>query len=296
MLWPRPQPTAQCTLRGTEPEVSFNRGRDRNRYLRVQRSRTDVRSRIFHTPFLTGAGAGRRTYWLPHGRSSFLRGYDPDGPVVMGPFQGSKLEDFPRQPEIERSCRALHAPEAVRSAGKGRGATTRVALMGAPRIPGAMRAHDGRDAGRNYIAVPLRRSNCLCARPFDVRTTLVVNPLVDTPNVKTVQMQRPTGLLSSNDDNDTLQIRLEVDQCGGPMSRTCIFAGVAGDPEELPVDTPSSSSTVMAGSGSYVEVVGRRSVWTGEPRRWRTSTSRKNYDEHSLHVNDYHYRSATPPS
>ncbi|GBP40414.1 hypothetical protein EVAR_25266_1 [Eumeta japonica] len=31
--------------------------------------------------------------------------------------------------------------------GKGRGATTRVALMGAPRIPGTMRAHEGRDAG-----------------------------------------------------------------------------------------------------------------------------------------------------
>ncbi|GBP69214.1 hypothetical protein EVAR_54174_1 [Eumeta japonica] len=30
---------------------------------------------------------------------------------------------------------------------KGRGATTRVALMGALRIPGVMRAHDGRDTG-----------------------------------------------------------------------------------------------------------------------------------------------------
>ncbi|GBO99175.1 hypothetical protein EVAR_481_1 [Eumeta japonica] len=85
---------------------------------------------------------------LPHARASYRRGYDPDGPVVMVPFQGSILEDFPRQPEIKRSCQwALHAPEAVRSAGKGRGATTRVALMGAPRIPGAMRAHEGRDAG-----------------------------------------------------------------------------------------------------------------------------------------------------
>ncbi|GBP29028.1 hypothetical protein EVAR_10843_1 [Eumeta japonica] len=88
--------------------------------------------------------------------------------------KGSKLEDFPRQPEIKRSCRwvhrhrprptrpslgvmvkwwvvdpkkGLHAPEAGRSAGKRRGATTRVALMDALRIPGAMRAHDGWDAG-----------------------------------------------------------------------------------------------------------------------------------------------------
>ncbi|GBP28331.1 hypothetical protein EVAR_11793_1 [Eumeta japonica] len=41
----------------------------------------------------------------------------------------------------------LHAPEAVRSAEKGRGAETRVALMHALRISGAMRAHDGRYAG-----------------------------------------------------------------------------------------------------------------------------------------------------
>ncbi|GBP88145.1 hypothetical protein EVAR_59679_1 [Eumeta japonica] len=32
-------------------------------------------------------------------------------------------------------------------------------------------------------------------------------------------MQRPTGLLSSNDDDDALQIRLEVDQCGGRTKR-----------------------------------------------------------------------------
>ncbi|GBP06139.1 hypothetical protein EVAR_3523_1 [Eumeta japonica] len=34
--------------------------------------------------------------------------------------------------------------------------------------------------------------------------------------------------------------------------------------------------------GVYDEVVGRRSAWTGETRRWRTSTVRKNYDDHSL--------------
>ncbi|GBP37485.1 Gamma-glutamylcyclotransferase [Eumeta japonica] len=41
---------------------------------------------------------------------------------------------------LDRRCGA-------RGAGKGRGATTRIALMGVLRIPGAMRAHDGRDAG-----------------------------------------------------------------------------------------------------------------------------------------------------
>ncbi|GBP17301.1 hypothetical protein EVAR_17789_1 [Eumeta japonica] len=92
-------------------------------------------------------GCGYGTKDLPHARASSRRGYDPDGPVVMAPFQGPKLEDFPRQPEIRRSCHALHAPEAVRSAGKGCGATTRVALMGTLRILGAMRAHDRRDAG-----------------------------------------------------------------------------------------------------------------------------------------------------
>ncbi|GBP88144.1 hypothetical protein EVAR_59678_1 [Eumeta japonica] len=35
----------------------------------------------------------------------------------------------------------------TRGTGKGRDATTRVALMGVLWIPGAVRAHDGRDAG-----------------------------------------------------------------------------------------------------------------------------------------------------
>ncbi|GBP01155.1 hypothetical protein EVAR_99342_1 [Eumeta japonica] len=85
---------------------------------------------------------GYGTEDLPHARVSSRRGYDPDSPVVIAPFQGSKLKDFLRQPEIKRSCQwvhrhrlrpsrpslgvmvkgsALHAPEAVRSAGKGRG-------------------------------------------------------------------------------------------------------------------------------------------------------------------------------
>ncbi|GBP60833.1 hypothetical protein EVAR_35381_1 [Eumeta japonica] len=41
---------------------------------------------------------------LPHARASFRRGYDPDGLVVMAPFGGSKLEEFPRQLEIKRNC------------------------------------------------------------------------------------------------------------------------------------------------------------------------------------------------
>ncbi|GBP72743.1 hypothetical protein EVAR_75362_1 [Eumeta japonica] len=133
---------------------------------------SEVHSWVFNTLFAS-AGAGRRTY-IASCPGVFSSGYEPDGPMVMVPFQGSKLEDFPRQPEIKRSCqwvhrhrprpsrpslevmvkwwiadpkKALHTPEAVRSAGKGRDATTRVALMDALRIPGAMRAHDRRDAG-----------------------------------------------------------------------------------------------------------------------------------------------------
>ncbi|GBP79373.1 hypothetical protein EVAR_59217_1 [Eumeta japonica] len=48
---------------------------------------------------------------LPHARASSRRGYDPDNPVVMTPFQGSKLEEFPSQPEIKRSCQK--SPETV---------------------------------------------------------------------------------------------------------------------------------------------------------------------------------------
>ncbi|GBP88890.1 hypothetical protein EVAR_102903_1 [Eumeta japonica] len=56
----------------------------------------------------------------------------------------------------------------------------------------------------------------------------------------------------------------------------------AGDQEELSVGTPTSSSTVTTISGSDGEVVGRYFVQTGEIRRWRTSTIRKNYDDHSV--------------
>ncbi|GBP06388.1 Regulation of enolase protein 1 [Eumeta japonica] len=54
----------------------------------------------------------------------------------------------------------------------------------------------------------------------------------------------------------------------GPLSgvQSVKFPESAGDPEELTVDSPSSSSSVTAGSGSDDEVVGRRSVRTGETR------------------------------
>ncbi|GBP32476.1 hypothetical protein EVAR_24640_1 [Eumeta japonica] len=45
---------------------------------------------------------------LHNARTSSRRGYDPDGPVVMAPFQGSKLEAFSRQPKIRRSCQWVH--------------------------------------------------------------------------------------------------------------------------------------------------------------------------------------------
>ncbi|GBP15336.1 hypothetical protein EVAR_80516_1 [Eumeta japonica] len=45
---------------------------------------------------------------LSHVRASSHRGYDPDGPMVMAPFRGSKLERLPSQPEIKRSCQWVH--------------------------------------------------------------------------------------------------------------------------------------------------------------------------------------------
>ncbi|GBP69302.1 hypothetical protein EVAR_57546_1 [Eumeta japonica] len=109
---------------------------------------------------------------LPHARASSRRGYDPDGPVVMAPFQGSKLEDFPETAgdqdelsvgtptssstvtavsgsdgEVKCAPRTRGGAEHGERTGRGRGATTRIALKGALRIPGAMRAHKGRYAG-----------------------------------------------------------------------------------------------------------------------------------------------------
>ncbi|GBP79332.1 hypothetical protein EVAR_99555_1 [Eumeta japonica] len=45
---------------------------------------------------------------LPLARASSRRGYDHDDPMVMAPFQRSKLEAFPRQPEIKRSCQWVY--------------------------------------------------------------------------------------------------------------------------------------------------------------------------------------------
>ncbi|GBP88429.1 hypothetical protein EVAR_67690_1 [Eumeta japonica] len=66
----------------------------------------------------------------------------------------------------------------------------------------------------------------------------------------------------------------------GPISGFQIlkFPESVGDPGESSVDSPSSSSTVTAGSGSDDEVVGRRSVRTGElddgePRRYGKTTT-----------------------
>ncbi|GBP12781.1 hypothetical protein EVAR_6110_1 [Eumeta japonica] len=49
-----------------------------------------------------------RGLMLPQARASSRRRYDPDGPVVTAPFRGSKLEEFPIQPEIKRSCQWVH--------------------------------------------------------------------------------------------------------------------------------------------------------------------------------------------
>ncbi|GBP73827.1 hypothetical protein EVAR_54879_1 [Eumeta japonica] len=104
----------------------------------------------------------------------------------------------------------------MRSAGKERGAMTRVALMSALRIPGAMRGHDGRNAGSlhagelKFLFRHPRRSNYLCARPLDARTTLVANPLVDARtsgqfkcNDRQIFFQTTTTMLFKSGSNST---------------------------------------------------------------------------------------------
>ncbi|GBP63505.1 hypothetical protein EVAR_49560_1 [Eumeta japonica] len=49
-----------------------------------------------------------RGLMLPHARASSRRGYDPDGPMVIAPFWGSKFEEFSSQSEIKRSCQWVH--------------------------------------------------------------------------------------------------------------------------------------------------------------------------------------------
>ncbi|GBP36131.1 hypothetical protein EVAR_4275_1 [Eumeta japonica] len=66
-----------------------------------------VRSRIFHTLFLR-VQVRDGGLMLPHSRTSSHRGHDPDSPVVMAPFRGSKLEEFPSQSKIKRSCQWVH--------------------------------------------------------------------------------------------------------------------------------------------------------------------------------------------
>ncbi|GBP72101.1 hypothetical protein EVAR_55144_1 [Eumeta japonica] len=76
--------------------------------------------------------------------------------------------------------------------------------------------------------------------------------------------------------------RVDCGHFGVSIQGDQTIAEPAGDQEELSVSTSTSSSIVTAVSGSGGEVVGRRSVQTGETRRWKTSTARKNYDDNSL--------------
>ncbi|GBP46775.1 Protein SDA1 homolog [Eumeta japonica] len=70
--------------------------------------RWHIRLHISSTPFFLRVQVRDRVLTLPHARASSRRGYNPDGPVVMAPFRGSKLERFPSQPEIKRSCQWVH--------------------------------------------------------------------------------------------------------------------------------------------------------------------------------------------
>ncbi|GBP17489.1 hypothetical protein EVAR_8837_1 [Eumeta japonica] len=70
----------------------------------------------------------------------------------------------------------------------------------------------------------------------------------------------------------------------GPISGAQIlkFSKSAGDPEEVSVDTPSSSSTVTAGSGSDGDGGSPLRPDRRNSTRWKTLTVQKNYDNHSL--------------
>ncbi|GBP84450.1 hypothetical protein EVAR_62748_1 [Eumeta japonica] len=70
------------------------------------KDRSFVRSQIFHTPFLVGAGAGRRTY-VASCPDVFSSGIRPRRSSGDGPISGVELEEFPSQPEI-KSCQWVH--------------------------------------------------------------------------------------------------------------------------------------------------------------------------------------------
>ncbi|GBP42877.1 hypothetical protein EVAR_27230_1 [Eumeta japonica] len=55
---------------------------------------THERSWVVHDLYIFVAGAGRRTYLLPHARTSSRREYDPDGSSGDGPLSGVQFMEF----------------------------------------------------------------------------------------------------------------------------------------------------------------------------------------------------------
>ncbi|GBP92447.1 hypothetical protein EVAR_63197_1 [Eumeta japonica] len=105
------------------------------------------------------------------------------------------------------------------------------------------------------------------------RTTAATNKKLENPKVHA----SPRSLTSKIKNNRVFDNEISKKDLSNSN-----FAPFPGDQGELSVSTPTSSSTVTAVSGSDGEVVGLRSVQTGETQRWRTSPVRKNYDDHSL--------------
>ncbi|GBP68301.1 hypothetical protein EVAR_4900_1 [Eumeta japonica] len=91
-----------------EESSRHKRGHIRGAIVRVSDPTNDPGLRRSSTPLFLRVQVRDGGLMLSHARASSCRRYDPDGPVVMAPFQGSKLEDFLSQPEINRSCQWVH--------------------------------------------------------------------------------------------------------------------------------------------------------------------------------------------
>ncbi|GBP78561.1 hypothetical protein EVAR_61572_1 [Eumeta japonica] len=109
-----------------------------------------VRSWVFHTLVLKGAGTGRRAYILPHARASSRRGYDPDG-SSGGPLTGG-VRDICVQSNLQSGTRVWEEVFASILSGRvGRSATSLASVqcsVGIHRGPGRRcQTSGGRCAG-----------------------------------------------------------------------------------------------------------------------------------------------------
>ncbi|GBP43658.1 hypothetical protein EVAR_30492_1 [Eumeta japonica] len=183
---------------------------------RPMESKRPVRSFVGLPHPICGCECG--TEDLPHARASSCRGYNPDGPVVMAPFQGSKLKYFPRQPEIKRSCQWVHRhrPRPSRPS-----LGVMVKWKGAPRTRGGAergertRLNDACSADGCATDTRYYASSRRAGRGQPARGRRFTRNYITVTTVFRVSLR----LLSLNEDDDALQIRIEVDQCGGCTKR-----------------------------------------------------------------------------